>query len=130
MSADKTGLKTAVKFAGIVLVLGGLAGCGDDGGDGGSSASDDATKDGFCKKRRYMSMYIRLTKLSPVGLIKFGSRSTNRNSLAIGLLVIMISLAFCHGSGLLDTNSRYFRSKGGRFFIGVLFDIVHSAQSS
>ena len=50
MSAKKTGLKTAVKFAGIVLVLGGLAGCGDDGGDGGSSASDDATKDGFCKK--------------------------------------------------------------------------------
>jgi hypothetical protein len=64
-------MTTAVKIAGIAFVLSavgaGLTGCGgsdsDSDGGSGSSASEDVTKDGFCKQ--FNTLYDNLSSADP-----------------------------------------------------------------
>jgi hypothetical protein len=57
-------MNTAVKIAGIVLLIGGLSGCGgSDGSDGATSAPKDASKAGFCKE--FNGLYAKLLAGDP-----------------------------------------------------------------
>ena len=59
-------MNTAVKIAGIALLLGGMAGCGGSDSDGGSDsagASKEASKADFCEK--FNGLYTQLMTADP-----------------------------------------------------------------